>query len=137
MILQRMRIIVWDHWDVRFEPGTSAPKVWCTTNEPPHLLNFIQNAFPNFTPLSRTKGTVSRVLYPWAGDWPIKVLLIWLRFRGDIRIESSIFLLQGVRTIFFSLPRSILKTMRHFIIFTRISPWREIRTICENTSAYE
>ena len=34
MILQRIRIIV---VDARFEPGTSAPEVWCATNEPPHL----------------------------------------------------------------------------------------------------
>ena len=34
MILQRIKIIV---GNAGFEPGTSAPKVWCTTNEPPHL----------------------------------------------------------------------------------------------------
>ena len=34
MILQRIRIIV---EDAGFEPGTSAPEVWCSTNEPPHL----------------------------------------------------------------------------------------------------
>ena len=34
MILQRIRIIV---GDTGFEPGTSAPEVWCATNEPPHL----------------------------------------------------------------------------------------------------
>ena len=34
MILQRIRIFV---VDVGFEPGTSAPEVWCATNEPPHL----------------------------------------------------------------------------------------------------
>ena len=32
MILQRIRIIV---VDAGFEPGTSAPEVWCATNEPP------------------------------------------------------------------------------------------------------
>ena len=36
MILQRIRIIV---GDAGFEPGTSASEVWCTSNEPPHLLN--------------------------------------------------------------------------------------------------
>ena len=35
MILQRIGIIV---GDAGFEPGTSAPDVWCATNEPPHLL---------------------------------------------------------------------------------------------------
>ena len=25
--------------DARFEPGTSAPEVWCATNEPTHLPN--------------------------------------------------------------------------------------------------
>ena len=34
MILQRIRTIV---GDAEFEPGTSAPEVWCATNEPPHL----------------------------------------------------------------------------------------------------
>ena len=34
MILQRIRIIM---EDAGFEPGTSAPEVWCSTNEPPHL----------------------------------------------------------------------------------------------------
>ena len=34
MILQHIRIIV---GDARFEPGTSAPEVWCATNEPPIL----------------------------------------------------------------------------------------------------
>ena len=34
MILQRIRIIV---GDAGFEPETSAPEVWCATNEPPHL----------------------------------------------------------------------------------------------------
>ena len=34
MILQRIRIIV---GDAGFEPGTSAPQVWCATYEPPHL----------------------------------------------------------------------------------------------------
>ena len=34
MILQRIRIIV---GDAGFEPRTSAPEVWCATNEPPHL----------------------------------------------------------------------------------------------------
>ena len=33
MILQRIRIIV---GDAGFESGTSAPEVWCATNEPPH-----------------------------------------------------------------------------------------------------
>ena len=36
MILQRIRIIV---VDAGFEPGTSAPEVWCAVNKPPHLLN--------------------------------------------------------------------------------------------------
>ena len=36
MILQRIRIIV---GDAGFEPGTSAPEVWCATNKPPHLLS--------------------------------------------------------------------------------------------------
>ena len=36
MILQRLRIIV---EDAGFEPWTSAPEVWCATNEPPHLLS--------------------------------------------------------------------------------------------------
>ena len=35
MILQRIRIIV---GHVGFEPGTSAPEVWCATNEPPHFI---------------------------------------------------------------------------------------------------
>ena len=35
MILQRIRIIV---GDAGFEPGTSAPEVWCATNEPPHVV---------------------------------------------------------------------------------------------------
>ena len=35
MILQRIRIIV---VDAGFEPRTSAPEVWCATNEPLHLL---------------------------------------------------------------------------------------------------
>ena len=43
MILQRFRIIV---WDARFEPGTSAPEVWCATNEPPHLLIFLFSYYP-------------------------------------------------------------------------------------------
>ena len=34
MILQRIRIIV---GDARFEPRTSAPEVWCSTNKPTHL----------------------------------------------------------------------------------------------------
>ena len=34
MILQRSRIIV---GDAGFVPGTFAPEVWCTTNEPPQL----------------------------------------------------------------------------------------------------
>ena len=34
MILQRIRIIL---VDTGFEPVTSAPEVWCATNEPPHL----------------------------------------------------------------------------------------------------
>ena len=34
MILQRIRII---EGDAGFKPGTSAPEVWCVTNEPPHL----------------------------------------------------------------------------------------------------
>ena len=34
MVLQLIKIIV---GDAGFEPGTSAPKVWCATNEPPHL----------------------------------------------------------------------------------------------------
>ena len=34
MIQQRIRIIV---GDAEYEPGTSAPKGWCATNEPPHL----------------------------------------------------------------------------------------------------
>ena len=34
MILQRPRIIV---GDAGFEPGTSAPEVWRTASEPPHL----------------------------------------------------------------------------------------------------
>ena len=36
MIMQRIRIIV---EDAGFELGTSAPDVWCATNEPPHLNN--------------------------------------------------------------------------------------------------
>ena len=34
IILQRIRIIV---GDAGFEPKTSAPEVWCATNEPPKL----------------------------------------------------------------------------------------------------
>ena len=34
MILQRTRIIV---GDAGFEPRTSAPEIWCASNEPPHL----------------------------------------------------------------------------------------------------
>ena len=34
MILQRIRIVV---VDAEFEPGTSAPEVWCSTNEPRQL----------------------------------------------------------------------------------------------------
>ena len=34
IILQRIRIIV---GDAGFEPGNSAPEVWCATDEPPHL----------------------------------------------------------------------------------------------------
>ena len=34
MILQRIRSVV---GDAEFEAGTSAPEVWCVTNEPPHL----------------------------------------------------------------------------------------------------
>ena len=34
MILQRLRIVL---VDAGFEPGTSAPEVWCATNEPPPL----------------------------------------------------------------------------------------------------
>ena len=34
MIMQRIRIIV---EDAGFELGTSAPEVWCATDEPPHL----------------------------------------------------------------------------------------------------
>ena len=34
VILQRIRIIV---GDAGFEPGTSAPEVWCAANKPPHL----------------------------------------------------------------------------------------------------
>ena len=44
MILQRYRIIV---GDARFETGTSAPEVWCATNEPPHLLIFLFNYYPH------------------------------------------------------------------------------------------
>ena len=36
MILQGIRIIVVDSG---FEPKSSAPEVWCATNEPPHLPN--------------------------------------------------------------------------------------------------
>ena len=36
MILQCIRII---ERDAGFEPVTSAPEVWCTTNEPSHLLS--------------------------------------------------------------------------------------------------
>ena len=38
IILQRIRIIV---GDAGFEPKTSAPEVWCATNEPPHLLRIL------------------------------------------------------------------------------------------------
>ena len=34
LIQQRIRIIV---GEAGFEPGTSAPEVWCAANEPPHL----------------------------------------------------------------------------------------------------
>ena len=36
MILQRIKIIM---GEAGFEPGTSAPKAWCASNEPPHLQN--------------------------------------------------------------------------------------------------
>ena len=42
MILQRIRIIV---GDAGFEPGTSAPEVWCAKNEPPHPHSNV--AFPD------------------------------------------------------------------------------------------
>ena len=38
MILQRIRIIV---GDAGFEPGTSAPEVWCATNVPLHRIEVI------------------------------------------------------------------------------------------------
>ena len=38
LALQRIIIIV---GDAGFEPKTSAPEVWCATNEPPHLLRIL------------------------------------------------------------------------------------------------
>ena len=32
--------------DARFEPGTSAPEVWCPTNDPPHHRDVAKKCFP-------------------------------------------------------------------------------------------
>ena len=42
MILQRIKIIV---VDAGFEPGTSAPEVWCATNEPPHSRSYFYQSW--------------------------------------------------------------------------------------------
>ena len=51
MILQCINIIVGEGGveDAGFEPGTSAPEVWCTTNKLPHLLSHA--SFTLFEPL--------------------------------------------------------------------------------------
>ena len=48
IILQRIRIIV---WDAGFEPGTSAPEVWCTTSEPPYFHPMNVAPLPTAQPL--------------------------------------------------------------------------------------
>ena len=63
MILQRIRIIV---GDVKFEPRTSTPEVWCTTNEPPHLKRATTSPFMIYVGMlllySQTKGVKPKYL---------------------------------------------------------------------------
>ena len=64
IILQRIRIIV---GDAGFEPGNSAPEVWCATDEPPHL----QPMSHCISPMSTTSPRWATTSPRWATTSPM------------------------------------------------------------------
>ena len=106
MILQRIRIIV---RDAGFEPGTSAPEVWCAINEPSHLtilLYFFKylKIWISTKNLSQWEQSAARCLQNKTWHILLHLLQLWHaqffmgRFKYFLYIDGH---LEAVKCVFF------------------------------------